>query len=52
MNQSLKLNDMVLITDNDLPRNQWSKGVVHELVVGSDNQVRGHDTNNQIKLTV
>ena len=42
MNQSLKLNDMVLIIDNELlPRNQWSKGVVHELVVESDNQVRG-----------
>ena len=42
MNQSLKFNDMVLITDNDLlPRNQWPKAVVHELVVGSDNQVRG-----------
>ena len=53
MNQFLKLNDMVLIKDNELlPRNQWRKGVVHELVVGSDNQVRGHDTNNQIKLTV
>ena len=51
MNQFLKLNDMVLIKDNELlPRNQWRKGVVHELVVGSDNQVRGHDTNNQIKL--
>ena len=53
MNQFLKLNDMVLIKDNELlPRNQWRKGVVHELVVGSDNQVRGHHTNNQIKLTV
>ena len=42
MNQSLKLNDMVLIKDNELlPRNQWCKGVVHELVVGSDNHVRG-----------
>ena len=42
MNQALKLNDMVLIKDNELlPRNQWRKGVVHELVVGSDNQVRG-----------
>ena len=42
MNQSLKLNDMVLIKDNKLlPRNQWRKGVVHELAVGNDNQVRG-----------
>ena len=42
MNQALKLNNMVLIKDNELlPRNQWRKGVVHELVVGSDNQVRG-----------
>ena len=42
LNQSLKLNDMVLIKDNELlPRNQWRKGVVHELVIGSDNQVRG-----------
>ena len=42
MNQSLKLNDIILIKDNKLqPRNQWRKGVVHELVVGSDNQVRG-----------
>ena len=42
MNQALKLNDMVLIKDNELlPRNQWRKGVVHQLVVGSDNQVRG-----------
>ena len=32
---------MALIKDNKLqPRNQWRKGVVHELVVGSDNQVR------------
>ena len=32
---------MVLIKDNELlPRNQWRKGVVHELIVGSDNQVR------------
>ena len=33
---------MVLIKDNELlPRNQWRRGVVHELVAGSDNQVRG-----------
>ena len=33
---------MALIKDNKLqPRNQWCKEVVHELVVGSDNQVRG-----------
>ena len=33
---------MVLIKDNELlPRNDWHKGVVHELVAGSDNQVSG-----------
>ena len=33
---------MVLIKDNELlPRNEWRKEVVHKLVIGSDNQVRG-----------
>ena len=42
MNQPLKLNYMILIKDNKLlPRNQWRKVVVHELVVGSYDQVRG-----------
>ena len=38
----LKLNDMVLIKEKDLlPRNQWRRGVLHELVFGCDNQTRG-----------
>ena len=42
MNQPLKLNDIVLVKNSELlPRNQWHKGVVHELVVGCDNQVIG-----------
>ena len=41
MNQSLKLNHMVLIKYKVLlPRNQWRRGVVHKLVVGRDNKVK------------
>ena len=34
--------DMVIIKDDDnLPRNRWKKGVVNELIVGKDSEVRG-----------
>ena len=33
---------MLLLKDYELlPRKQWRRGVVHKLVVGRDNQVRG-----------
>ena len=42
MNQSLELHDMVLIKDNELlAKNEWRRGVVHKLVVGCNNQVKG-----------
>ena len=35
----LKINDMVLILDDNLPRNQWRKGVIIRVMLGSDGQV-------------
>ena len=33
---------MVLIKDDDIaPRNKWKKGVIDELIKGSDGKVRG-----------
>ena len=33
---------MVLIKDDDItPRNKWKKGVIDELIKGSDGEVRG-----------
>ena len=40
--EKLVLNDMVLIKDDDItPRNKWKKGVIDELIKGSDGKVRG-----------
>ncbi|XP_076660987.1 uncharacterized protein LOC143364626 [Halictus rubicundus] len=36
----LKIGDVVLIADYQSSRNQWIKGVIKELLPGSDNQVR------------
>ena len=34
--------DMVIIKDDDnSPRNRWKKGVINELIVGKDSEVRG-----------
>ena len=42
VNRTLKINDMVIIKDDDQqPRNRWRKGVIHELIVGQDDKVRG-----------
>jgi len=38
---SLDIGDMVLIKDDKLKRNQWKKGVVHQLLNGNDNLPRG-----------
>ena len=39
---NLLLNDIVLINENEmLPRNHWHREVIHVLLVGRDNQVRG-----------
>ena len=38
----LVLSDMVLIEDDDIkPRNKCTKGVIDELIEGSDGKVRG-----------
>ena len=40
--EKLVLNDMVRIKDDDItPRSKWEKGVVDELIKGSDGKVRG-----------
>ena len=40
--EKLVLNDTVLIKDDDIaPRNKWKKGVIDELIKGSDGKVRG-----------
>ena len=41
-NMNLLLNDIVLINENEmLPKNHWHREVIHVLLVGRDNQVRG-----------
>ena len=40
--KKLALNDMILIKDDDITlRNKWKKGVIDELIKGSDGKVRG-----------
>ena len=40
--EKLVLNDMVLIKNDVItPRNKWKKGVIDELIKGSDGKVRG-----------
>lgn len=39
-NDSVKLNDIVLILDDNLERNQWRKGVVTRVLPGADGQIR------------
>ena len=40
--EKLVLNDMVLIKNDAItPRNKWKKGVIDELIKGSDGKVRG-----------
>ena len=40
--EKLVLNDMVLIKDDDItPCNKWKKGVIDELIKGSDGKARG-----------
>ena len=40
--EKLVLNDMVLIKDDDItPRNKWKRGVIEELIKGSDGKIRG-----------
>ena len=40
--KKMVLNNMVLIKDDDItPQNKWKKGVLGELIKGSDGKVRG-----------
>ncbi|XP_058793748.1 uncharacterized protein LOC131673775 [Phymastichus coffea] len=36
----LKINDLVIITDENVPRNCWKKGIVIRVLPGADNRVR------------
>ena len=40
MKENLKINDLVLVMDEDAPRGQWSMGVVTEIEKSSDGCVR------------
>ena len=39
--QHIRLNDIVLIHDENLPRSTWRKGIVVELLKGPDGKMRG-----------
>ena len=39
--QDIRLNDIVLIHDENLPRLTWRKGIVIELLKGPDGKMRG-----------
>ena len=36
----IRVNDIVLIMDNDTKRNEWRKGVVTEIISGRDGEIR------------
>lgn len=38
--QPIRLGDVVIVTDPQLPRNSWPRGIVEKLYPGSDGQVR------------
>ena len=38
--ENLRIGDIVLILDDNLPRNQWKKGIVIEVFPGTDGEVR------------
>ena len=51
--EKLVLNDMVLIKDDDItPRNKWKKGVIDELIKGSDGKVTKGGKINLIKRDI